>query len=104
MSKASNLPTQPVSASTSSLWQVYLLRCRNGALYTGVTTDIARRLQAHNSGRGAAYLRLNGPGELVYLEAAAGRSEALRREAAIKRLSRARKLRLLGEAGNLVGS
>ena len=102
--RPSNPPTQPVSGPTCASWQVYLLRCRNGALYTGVTTDIVRRLRAHNSGRGAAYLRLNGPGDLVYLEAAAGRSEALRREAAIKRLSRARKLRLLDDAGNLVGS
>lgn len=85
-------------------WQVYVLRCRNGALYTGVTTDVARRLEAHNAGRGAAYLRLNGPGELVYLEVAAGRSEALKREAAIKRYTRQKKLRLITAATNLVTS
>lgn len=88
----------------SSSWLVYLLRCRNGALYTGVTTDIARRLRAHNSGRGAAYVRLNGPGELVYLENAAGRSEALKREAAIKRLPRRKKLSLIAGTGNLLRS
>lgn len=93
-----------MAARAGSGWQVYLLRCRNGALYTGVTTDVVRRLRAHNRGRGAAYLRLNGPGELVYLEAAAGRAEALRREAAIKRLPRAQKLRLLDEASNLLRS
>lgn len=93
-----------MTARTASSWQVYLLRCRNGALYTGITTDVARRLQAHNRGRGAAYLRLNGPGELVYLEAAAGRAEALRREAAIKRLPRTQKLRLLASASNLLRS
>ncbi len=81
-----------------------MLRCRNGALYTGVTTDVARRLKAHNAGRGAAYLRLNGPGELVYLEVAAGHSEALRREAAIKRYPRQKKLRLLAQTTNLLRS
>ena len=85
-----------------SAWQVYMLRCRRGTLYTGVTTDVARRLKAHNSGRGAAYVRRNGPGELVYLEAAPGHSEALRREAAIKRLARSRKLGLLTAPSNLL--
>lgn len=85
-----------------SAWQVYMLRCRRGTLYTGVTTDIDRRLKAHNRGRGAAYVRRNGPGELVYLEAAPGHSEALRREAAIKRLVRSRKLGLLTAPSNLL--
>lgn len=85
-----------------SAWQVYMLRCRRGTLYTGVTTDIARRLAAHNSGRGAAYVRRNGPGELVYLETAPGHSEALRREAAIKRFARTRKLELLAAPSNLL--
>ena len=70
----------------SSSWQVYILRCAGGTLYTGVTTDVTRRLQAHNSGRGAAYMRRNGPGELVYLEAAPTQSAALKREAAIKKV------------------
>ena len=87
---------------TPSSWHVYLLRCRNGALYTGVTTDVVRRLKAHNAGRGAAYLRVNGPGELVYLETAADHAAALRREAAIKRLSRPKKLELIAEATNLL--
>ena len=79
-----------------------MLRCRRGTLYTGGTTDVKRRLKAHNSGRGAAYVRRNGPGELVYLEAAPGHSEALRREAAIKRLARSRKLGLLTAPSNLL--
>lgn len=83
-------------------WQVYVLRCHNGALYTGVTTDVARRLRAHNAGRGATYTRLNGPSELVYLEAAEGRSAALKRERAIKRCSRLQKLSLLTSATNLL--
>ena len=85
-----------------SAWQVYILRCRRGTLYTGVTTDVERRLKAHNSGRGAAYVRRNGPGELVYLEAAPGHSEALKREAAIKRFARSRKLGLLTAPSNLL--
>ncbi len=84
-------------------WHVYLLRCKGGALYTGVTTDPARRLQQHNAGRGAAYTRLNGPSELVYVESAEGRSAALKRERAIKRFSRARKLELLASPTNLLG-
>jgi putative endonuclease len=86
----------------SSSWQVYLLRCRDGSLYTGITTDMARRLKAHNSGRGAAYLRQRGPGELVYLEDAESRSQALKREAAIKRWPRSRKLTLLEGETNLL--
>ncbi len=84
-------------------WHVYLLRCKGGALYTGVTTDPVRRLQQHNAGRGAAYTRLNGPSELVYLESAEGRSAALKRERAIKRFPRARKLELLASPTNLLG-
>ena len=87
----------------SSSWQVYILRCVGGTLYTGVTTDVTRRLQAHNSGRGAAYMRRNGPGELVYLEAAPTQSAALKREAAIKKFSRSRKLALLSAESNLLG-
>ena len=89
-------------AAQQRSWQVYILRCARGTLYTGVTTDLTRRLKAHNSGRGAAYMRRNGPGELVYLEAAASRGDALRREAAIKKFSRARKLGLLGAPCNLL--
>ena len=85
-----------------SAWQGYMLRCPRGTLYTGVTTDVARRLAAHNRGRGAAYVRRNGPGELVYLEAAPGHSEALKREAAIKRLARPRKLELIAAPSNLL--
>ncbi|ADI15147.1 GIY-YIG nuclease family protein [Truepera radiovictrix] len=81
-------------------WHVYVLRCRSGALYTGVTTDPLRRLTEHNAGRGAAFTKRHGPAELVYLEAAESRGAALRREHAIKRLSRARKLELVASASN----
>ena len=73
---------------------VYILRCGDGTLYTGCTNDLPRRLQAHQSGRGAKYPRSRLPVELVYQEAVPDRSAALRREAAIKRLDRRRKLAL----------
>ena len=76
-------------------WYVYMLRCGDGSHYTGSTTDVARRLQAHQSGRGAKYTRSHPPVTLVYTEKADDRSAALRREAAIKKLTRAEKLQLL---------
>ncbi|HTR21295.1 MAG TPA: GIY-YIG nuclease family protein [Gemmatimonadales bacterium] len=76
-------------------WIVYILRCRDGSLYTGITSDLPRRLAAHESGRGAAYTRARRPLHLVYTERRRDRSAALRREAAIKRLSRYAKLALI---------
>ena len=77
------------------MYWVYLLRCGDGSLYTGCTNDLSRRLRAHQSGRGAKYTRSRLPVELVYREPAADRSAALRREAAIKAMTRAEKLALL---------
>jgi putative endonuclease len=73
------------------LWSVYVVRCRDGSLYTGITTDPVRRLSEHNRGCGSAYTRSRLPVALVYLEPAEDRSQALRREHAIKRMSRAEK-------------
>ena len=80
-------------------WTVYILRCGDGTLYTGCTNDLPRRLKAHQDGRGAKYTRSRPPVALAYQEAAADRSAALRREAAIKRLTRGEKLELIGEKG-----
>lgn len=77
-----------------SYW-LYILRCGDGSLYTGTTDDVERRLAAHQSGKGAKYTRGRGPLTLVYREACADRSAALRREAAVKRLPRAAKLALI---------
>ena len=77
------------------MWWVYLLRCADGTLYAGATNDLDRRLAAHNAGRGAKYTRARRPCALVYREAAADKSAALRREAALKKLPRAAKLRLI---------
>ena len=76
-------------------WHVYLLRCGDGTLYTGTTTDLARRLAAHSDGKGARYTRGRGPLVLAWSEEVADRCAALRREHQIKRLRRADKLRLL---------
>jgi putative endonuclease len=79
---------------------VYLAQCCDGTLYAGITTNLAIRMAAHNSGKGASYTRGRTPVILVYAEGAATRSLALRREAEIKRLRRADKLRLLeGDSG-----
>jgi uncharacterized protein (TIGR02453 family) len=79
-------------------WHVYLARCADGTLYTGITTDPVRRQAAHNSGRASSYTRARRPVRLVHLEPAADRSAALRRELAIKRLSRQDKERLVRAA------
>ncbi|MHB0856630.1 MAG: GIY-YIG nuclease family protein [Anaerolineae bacterium] len=71
-----------------------MLRCNDGSLYTGWTTDPARRLAKHNAGRGSRYTRVRRPVVLVYLEGHASRAEAMRREQTIKGMSRARKLGL----------
>lgn len=75
-------------------WAVYLVRCADGSLYTGVATDVARRVAEHNAGTGARYTRARGPVALVHQEPARDRSAAQRREAAIKRLPRPLKERL----------
>lgn len=74
---------------------VYMLRCKDGSLYTGWTNDLEHRLAMHNSGRGAKYTRGRGPLELVYIEELPDKEAALRRECAIKKLRREQKLALL---------
>ena len=69
-------------------WFVYILRCRDSSLYTGYTDDVRHRLETHQSGKGAKYTRSRLPVALVYQEELPDKSAALRREAAIKRLTR----------------
>lgn len=78
-------------------WYVYMLRCGDGTLYTGITDDVQRRLEVHRSGKGAKYTRGRGPLELVRQERYETKSEALRREAAIKALTRQQKLEMIGK-------
>ena len=77
------------------MYFVYLLRCGDGTLYTGCTNDLRRRLAVHNAGKGGKYTRSRLPVSLVYWESLPDKSSALRRESAIKRLSRAQKLSLI---------
>lgn len=76
-------------------WCVYLLRCRDGSLYAGATNDLAARLARHAAGKGARYTRSRLPVELAWTVRVRGRSAALRREAAVKRLRRDEKLALV---------
>lgn len=79
---------------------VYMLRCGDGSLYTGWTNDMEKRLAAHQKGSGAKYTRGRGPVTLVYLEELPDRSSAMKREAAIKKLSRQQKEALIaGQQG-----
>ena len=75
-------------------WKLYMLRCGDGSLYTGISTDVQRRLEEHRSGKGAKYTRSRGPLELVYWEECGDKSTALKRECEIKALPRAEKLKL----------
>ena len=111
----------------SADWYIYILRCGDGSFYTGVTTDVERRLDEHNGikttvvkkdsgaeetqkialkkdNKGARYTRARRPVELVYYESAKSRSLACKRESAIKKLSRKDKVALLGSTLNLMGA
>ncbi len=80
----------------TSRWTVYILLCADNSLYTGITTDVERRLDEHNGASlGARYTRARQPVQLVYQESCPCRSTAAKREAAIKQLSRAEKLDLI---------
>ena len=78
-------------ADPAQEWYVYILECADGSLYTGMTNHLARRLAAHNAGKGAKYTKTRRPVRLRYSEELENRSLALRREAAIKKLSHAQK-------------
>ncbi len=73
----------------------YILKCNDGSLYTGWTNNLKKRLEAHNSGKGAKYTRSRLPVEIAYYEEYESRTEAIKREASIKKMSRAEKLLLI---------
>ena len=79
----------------ANTWKLYILRCGDGSLYTGITTDVEKRLEAHRSGKGAKYTRGRGPLELVYREECGTHSDALKRELEIKALPRNEKIKLI---------
>lgn len=77
-------------------WIVYMLRCRDGSLYTGITNDLPKRLTMHAAGKASKYTRSRLPVRLAYQEPRRSKSAALKREAVLKRLSRRAKLELVG--------
>ena len=76
-------------------WYLYILRCGDGSLYTGITTDVEARLEVHRSGKGAKYTRGRGPLELVYREQCEDHSHALKRELAVKSMTKEEKKKLI---------
>ena len=81
----------------------YILRCSDDSLYTGYTTNLVKRLQTHNAGKGAKYTKVRLPVEMVYHEEYATKEEAMRREAAIKKLTRKQKIELIKNQTNTKG-
>ena len=79
------------------IWYLYILRCGDGTLYTGITSDVEKRLEAHRSGKGAKYTRGRAPLELVYREVCGSHSDALKRESAIKKLTRIQKEAIIAQ-------
>jgi len=79
------------------MYFVYILECKDGTVYTGITTDLKRRLAEHDSGQGGHYTRARGVKRLIYSEKQANRSSASKREIEIKKLSREKKLALAGK-------
>ncbi|WP_338726131.1 GIY-YIG nuclease family protein [Shewanella baltica] len=97
-------PLKPTPIKSSSIWYLYVVRCANGHLYTGVTTNVARRFSEHQSGgiKSAKYLRGKGPLTLMYQEQVGSHGDALRREIAVKKLSRSQKLALIESGRGLL--
>lgn len=77
------------------MWYVYIIECKNGHFYTGVTNDIDRRMKAHSEGTGAKYTRAFGFKKLLYKKACRTKSSVCKQEAAIKKLSRMKKVELM---------
>lgn len=81
----------------NKLYYIYMLRCKDGSIYTGYTDNIYKRIEKHRSGNGAKYTRGRGPFELVHYESFLTKEEAMQREAAIKKLTKEAKLNLIAE-------
>jgi putative endonuclease len=82
-----------------SLWHTYIILCRDHTYYTGISNDLPKRMATHNSGKGAAYTRGRGPVQLIYSEQFNSKSAALKREIAIKKLTRQAKEQLIAKHG-----
>ncbi|TAM40721.1 GIY-YIG nuclease family protein [bacterium] len=77
-------------------WYIYIIRCKDNRLYTGITKDLERRVKEHNSGYGCRFTKYRTPVQLVHSEEVISRPEALKRELEIKSLRRVKKLELIG--------
>jgi predicted GIY-YIG superfamily endonuclease len=88
---------------TLAAWTLYILRCADGSLYTGITTDLERRCRQHNRGTASRYTRGRCPVQVVYRETCSSQSGALKREAAVKALSRRQKQALIARASKKRG-
>ena len=95
--EVAKLPERLKNDELDPTWFVYILRCADGSLYTGITNDLTRRLKQHAAGTASRYTRSRLPAVLVYQEAQGSRSLALKRELAIKALSRGSKESLIRE-------
>ncbi len=85
------------AADAPTEWFIYLIRCRNGHLYTGISTDVTRRFTEHQAGKGAKYLRGKGPLELVFQQKIGTRSQALKAEIMVKSMPRPAKETMIGD-------
>lgn len=83
----------------TAAWLLYVLKCRDGTLYTGITTDVLRRVQQHNDGRASRYTRSRLPVKLLFSEPCRAHSQALKKEYAVKRLSRKEKIAYIRDNG-----
>src|SRR5476649_1051556 len=92
---------KPNARSSGEKWFVYILRCGDGSLYTGITKDVARRCQQHNAGTASRYTRSRRPVKLIYEEDHPSQSSALKREAAIKAMNRRGKLTMIRQRKKL---
>ena len=87
----------PFKKEAENMNYTYILRCKDGSLYTGWTNNLEKRMQDHNAGKGAKYTKSRRPVELVYYETFDTKEEAMRREYAVKQLSRTKKIQLISE-------
>lgn len=98
VSPPNNPAERQAAIGQGAAWVCYILRCSDGTLYTGVTNDLEKRVAAHNAGTAAKYTRARGPVGLAFVEVCGGKSAALKREMAIKSMSRAQKLTLIEDS------
>ncbi|HET6464634.1 MAG TPA: GIY-YIG nuclease family protein [Nitrospiria bacterium] len=95
MSRAIHNRDTQTSSKNDGSWVIYILKCRDGSFYAGITNDLERRLVQHRDGRASRYTRSRRPVRIVYRESCASRSDALKRESAVKALSRKEKEKLI---------